>query len=325
MPKKKLLLMYWPTMTMFVDDNWNFVSNCTLCLEEKIAFKISSVPTEALKILTQDSQKNLQLLENINANCYEQLKDPARFNHTTVLCIGQVMSGLSGEELLSKLGRGPIKRILLTGVADEKKGIDLFNKRLIDKYLKKQSMNLIELVNAYINDAQYDFFENLTNHYLLKKKNALYLSQLQSASNFYTYFHGLLEQHNVVEYYLYDEWGSYVMVSFDGDINLLLVRTKKQLAHYAKLATQANVPPEICEAIRLGGRIPFIRAESSMKEVSWCDIADNLYDAKVIKDSNTYSCAYISNIQLSNISNTVKSYKKYLEEYESNESFLTTL
>lgn len=132
--------------------------------------------------------------------------------------------GASGLELLKKVKDKNIFRVLYTGVADEKIAIKAFNNGEIDAYFKKSEkadylVTIVEQgITRYFKNISYNLM-NMLNQRVLNESALLDVE-------FCSYFQNILYAKKIIEFYLIDDSGSYILISSNKKQYTLLVMHK---------------------------------------------------------------------------------------------------
>jgi CheY-like chemotaxis protein len=174
---QKIPVYYFPTVLVAVDDSQRFLKYLSFYLPEDLKVDIFHDPLAALQQLTTHYSKvNLPAVLQIDpesnhainidlTQILELLYDSDRFNVVSTLLIDYAMPGMNGIEFCEKLHQHPmakLKKIMLTGEADQNAAIRAFNKGILDKFLLKNEENLNTLIQSTVKEMQVEFFETLT-------------------------------------------------------------------------------------------------------------------------------------------------------------------
>jgi len=89
--------------------------------------------------------------------------EPRRIREVSCVVVDFDMPGLDGVEFCRRLRGQPLRRILLTGKADERVAIRAFNEGLIDCYIFKAGENAAQEIRHRIAEAQEAYFLRATN------------------------------------------------------------------------------------------------------------------------------------------------------------------
>ena len=260
---------YFPNTVMFVDDSKDFLLNFTLQLDEHIAFAMHSSPFDALEAVHkghQSGQINQRVLtEYLDASgcpmtnytvnldlaaIHFEVYNPQRFSEVSVVVVDYAMPGMNGLEFCHKMENSPVKRILLTGRADEKVAVQAFNDGIIDMYIEKQNPNITQLINESIAKLQMRYFQHMsdivTKMLTVKSPNCLH------DPAFIEVFNNIVKENNIFEYYLTENSGSFLMLDVDANLNYLIVKNEQDLKLHYEMALDNNVPQEMLDQLRRG-------------------------------------------------------------------------
>lgn len=233
------LSYFFPTTVVFVDDNQTALNALKGVVDKtKSIYKFYTNPKAALEDLNGRPSKS-QLFDDIADmpldytgvyNLYKESYNPDRFNEVSCLVVDFDMPGMNGLELCEKITNPRIKKILLTGAADDQVAIAAFNKKQINFFIRKQDPNVHDLLNQYIDQCQTDFFSDLTASSLeVIQQESKNLDSALKEKEFQDYFTNLLTQHNIIEYYLTDIIGSFLLISNQDDLHTLSVFSEDTL------------------------------------------------------------------------------------------------
>ena len=260
-----VLSCFFPTTVVLVDDNENFLDSVKdiLC-HQNISLKSFSNAVEALNFINESSENNSltfsdltitgeeivsdwkSVLININ-KLHNEIYSEDRFSKISTIIVDYSMPGLDGIELCSKIKNPNIQKVLLTGVADEKIAIDSFNNGYINRFIKKSSHILTEELKSSLEKSIYQYFSiytaDLTKYIPSQEKNHL---RDPIFSNFF--FNTCLSK-DYVEYYMLDNFGSYLFLTETGDPNLLSVLTESEMARLLEIGIDSG---EISQSVLSG-------------------------------------------------------------------------
>ncbi len=328
---------FFPSTTLLIDDSRDFLLNFVLQLDEGLACKIYDSPFDALEYLNQErceldllnkrclteytEAKNCPLTNHtINldlAAVHAEIYNPLRFSEISVVVVDYMMPGMDGLELCRQISNPNIKKILLTGQADEKLVIDAFNEGVIHRYVKKSDANAAELITKNIYELQYQYFQSMSNM-IVRMLSVSSPSCLQD-KNYQAFFKDLLKEKNIVEYYMADNSGSFLMLDEDAGISFLIVRTQDDLRLYYDFALDNGAPEDVLEQIVSGGKIPCFWTSNSLAP-QWSEWAACMVPAKVFTSDEKYYYAYIQGSALFDVrQEKILSYHRYLEDLDAEE------
>ncbi|WP_051908729.1 response regulator [Candidatus Odyssella acanthamoebae] len=165
-----LLCCYFPTKVIFVDDSSSILRSLAPILDHNIAtYGFFDNPYKALEFV--NSFQGIDFLpsafpsrEQKSDEIYKAIFSPQRYEEVSSVIVDYEMPSMKGLEFCEKLQNPYIRKILYTGVADEKVAIEAFNKGLIDGYIRKQdeSDDPSLILNNFIRQSQLKYFKTLT-------------------------------------------------------------------------------------------------------------------------------------------------------------------
>ena len=140
--------------------------------------------------------------------------------------------------------------------------------------------------------------------------------------NFANFFHDFCQTNRIVEYYLMDNSGSYLLLNEDADVSFFLLRNKEDLIEFSKLSETNGMPQDLVQAVQSGKKIPFIYYKDKKEVNTW---KKNLTDATEFNTPNqAYYYAHLaSGLPFSVREDKILSYYRYLEELDA-EALLTS-
>ncbi len=322
--------VYYPTTTVFVDDNNNFLNVLRQRFSSDFPAIFSNDPIASLNKILQDaagiwSLENIKNRSQIIYESYEEhenhdglehqsrwdifkgaIYDSRRFSKGTVLVVDQMMPGMDGITLCRKLKTHPIKKIMLTANADLEIAVDAFNEKLIDHFILKDSPSLVrdlaekisQLQAAYFN-AQIERLSGFVNNSMI---------QFQPDSPFYT---KIINQVGATERYLLDEWGSTLFLTPDGTPVTLVVRPASVQEFFAKIADDHD-EHAIATDLRSGTKILYFQdVKDTLRSPS--DWGLYLVPATSITEKNDLFYSVLNGVCHQSISTSqLKSYTSYL-------------
>ncbi|MFQ3307770.1 MAG: FixJ family two-component response regulator [Candidatus Midichloriaceae bacterium] len=239
-----LPLFKFPTSIALIDDDALFVKSSAeylLTLSDK--FKIN-IYTSAEPVLSK--LKNYDnLVDYIKPIMPNYRENDAKFtlefdlkqifnnidysDIITVIVVDYDMPSMDGITFLEKIKDLKIYKILLTGVADESKAIEAFNRGIINCYLKKDEKKLFSNLYNKIIEGQDAVFSDATNAlaYTICQTE---LNTLLENEGYKEIVNHYIEKHNIIYYKVLDETGSYYMRSRKKEYILYIIPEKKNNA-----------------------------------------------------------------------------------------------
>ncbi len=226
MHRPEINLFQHPTTTVYIDDSTAFLYSITLGVDHQ-PFRSFSEPFAGLDYVERfarnyefDSSKlNIQeaykkIGQNFGYLTQQKLENSARFAEPSVVVVDYSMPQLNGLDLCSRIQNPYIKKVLLTGVADEKIAIKALNSQLIDFYISKSEASLSQELHRIISHLRDRYFQDIygwTKDVRLRD-HVPYLYN----SDFADFFEDISEQLNIVEHYPLEEPWGFLLVSDEG-------------------------------------------------------------------------------------------------------------
>lgn len=329
---------YFPSTTIFVDDNRDFLLNFVLQLDEWLAYRIYDSPFDALECI-QKKYRDLNLLVE---RCYSSHKEiiksavtdknaslPAilselhnarRFADISVVVVDYAMPGMNGLDFCRQISNTNIKKILLTGKADEGLAMNALNEGLIHRYIQKSDPDVAELITRSISELQLQYFQDIS-------ADLVRLLSLQSPAclndkTFVDFFREFCHDEGVVEFYLVDNSGSFLLLDVDANVSFLIVKNEAQVRSFYELASEHGVNEPVLEKLMRGEKIPAIDC-SENSSIQWRDISASLVTANPLIADEKYFYSHVQGLNLFNVCHEgLFSYHSYLQEIDAEELLL---
>ena len=286
--KTHLPLFYHPSSVLFLDDSQNMLTSLSMKVDKDFSPVLQQNPQEALKYLKshhldptnqsafviKENEEVCPDAENSHVETYDidfsslhdDLISPQRFQKVQVAVIDRhipAMDGLEFCRLIKKEFKFSIKIILLTGATTIDQAVEAFNCGLIDAFIQKSSSSdkmMIE-INKKINELAWQQFQEnsqqltgLFNHKLSHNANP----------NFCELFKKIREENGIVEFYLYDSSGSFLMLNKQGESTLLLLRSKADFEMMDELADDSGASNKVLAGLRNQSLFPFSSANNPL-------------------------------------------------------------
>ena len=256
---------YFPTTVLFIDDDSLFLENISASMADDLALRTYQRPREALAHIADITQDAL-----VSERCFvlpeaddgdvpvtldltpitEILYSEQRFVEVAVVVVDYDMPSMNGLEFCRKLAGRPIKKVLLTGKADESTAIGAFNAGLIDHFVSKSEPNLQQVLDATIRRLQSVYFRQVAA--AVMPALGRFVNSFLSDAQFVTYFRSQVAEHAWVEFYLDPVARGLLCIDAAGRVTLLLIGHRRQLPKTAERAAGAGAPRELVELLRRG-------------------------------------------------------------------------
>lgn len=294
MINKNISTCCYPTRVLLIDDDPSYLVNLRSALNHDSAFYVLyDNPQEALKFLTQsyqldsftkdvisrpeEDQLNHRNLDINIPNLPYFINKVNRFDEISVIVIDQEMPGLKGLELCEQIGHLPIKKLMLTGEVDNEKAVKAFNEGIIDKFINKQSDNFNQTLNDTIHELQQAYFREQSHIIIdaLTQHSEHHSDSCLADPGFCDFFHNLIKQHQINEYYLTNADGCFLCVDVEGTISYLTIKDKEEMHAMVFNAQVADEPLEadVMKKLQAFELIvcPYQKSNYQLKPHEWAD------------------------------------------------------
>ena len=325
---------YFPSTALFLDDSHDFLLNFVLQLDEGVAYRIFDAPRNALdyihnkrceldlvsqRCLSEYTEAKNSPLTNHTINfelaaIHAEVYNPHRFSEISVVVVDYAMPGMNGLEFCRRIENSNIKKILLTGQADEKLAIAAFNEGLIHRYIKKSDLNATAQITSSISELQHHYFQMMSD--MVVRMLSVTSPGCLLDKNFACFFRKFREDKGIIEYYLIDNSGSFLMLDDDANVSFLIVKREEDIRLHYEFARDNGAAENVLEQLARGEKIPgFWQANTSVHPTKdWCDC---LVDAHKFMSDETYYYAHIPGDLLFDVrQQKILSYHRYLEELD---------
>jgi len=300
-----LPLFSYPSTIVCVDDNELFLNVLSRLLSINNSVMSFGLPQESIDFL----EKYTPLLQktNFTRGCMETDKydmlnhmpvdlsagellslrgNPDRNLEITVLVADYNMPDINGIELCRKLSHLPMKKILLTGEADNELAVTAFNEGIIDAFIRKESQSLVKDIEFHTQRLiQQYFFENtkrLRNH--LETDFFLPLSD----PCFSAFFTEWCSQNNIQEYYLIDKQGNILLINEDGEKIYFIVHTDRTLNNFIELHDEDIEARCFLDSVKSRKKIPFFGEGVEGWELCFDQWPACFYSTNILTGKNKY-------------------------------------
>lgn len=275
MSNRPLLPFYHPSTVLLVDDNQRFLENFSMQLDQNLAVIHDHSARRALQMLEQSNRgqpleercfswqrareiNNDYLLRLDIALIEKEISNPDRFSEVSVVVVDYDMPEMNGLDFCKQLSGQRIKKILLTGVGDEKIAVKAFNEGIIDRFLMKSDPDIENRINHTIFELQQQYFNEVSR--LIQGGLALKSPEFLVDPKFSDFLFMLMAEHRIVEYYYVEDPEGFLLVSDEGELTRLLVYSDESLQRALFRIRQFNPPADIIKAMSSGQKLPWLWA-----------------------------------------------------------------
>lgn len=328
-------ICYFPSMVLFLDNGHDFLLNVMLQLNEHVAYRLFDSPMEAIDFI-QNYKCELEAMsrhcksEHIEAKrlsnqctdielaaLYAEIYNPYRFSELSVLVVDYKARGMDGLEFCRRVESSSIKKLLLISHEDEAQAVRALNEGLIDAYIYKQDKNIVELINKKIARLQLAYFLNMSNR--VARILDVHFSNCLYNPKFAELFNYIREKNRIIEYYLIEHSGSFLMLDEDANLSMFIVKHESDIQTYYEYARANGASEILLECLARGEKIPRILSVAA-DEYSWSDWLEALVPAERLIAHDVYVYAYIPyDLKFTLHHKKILSYHRYLDELDAEE------
>lgn len=325
----KMACCNFPTKLLVLDDDIDFLESLQIVLSKNYKSICTVDAAEARSILLQNKGWSKNLLKEGISRAYfqeepslyafsmnvsllkEQVYNPQRFDNIAVVIIDFDMPKENGLEFIRKVDDKQIKIIMLTGKAQQDTVIHAFNEREIHRYISKGDPDYLKNLFQYIQELHEEFFSDFSKFILdsFMESEAKIFEKL----SFISLFQQIVKDNKIVEYYLLDESGSFLLLDEKAKQTFLIIKSEEDLENFYELAKDdRNTPTEILDNLKKRRVMTHFKTS---KEVNNPAKNWHFIDAEPLDESNEYYYAIIKNDPYFEMTATdIRSYQSYLNE-----------
>lgn len=326
---------YYPTTVGFVDDNAGFLANLSLQLDTQLAFRFFGSAEQALAAIERpsanpaatnhflrryndrpDAGDAQELIAMRIDTIAQQVLDRKRFECVSVMVVDYDMPGMDGLEFCRRVKDPAIRKIMLTGKADEHLAVAGFNEGVIDRFIRKQDPQAISALNQAIAELQ-DAYLRHTQRTVI---DTLALSEYRFLGDpaFAMKASEIFGQLGIVEHYLSAQPSGLLMLDCAAKPYLLAVYTEDALRGTREIAAELHAPPAFFAELDARRSVPYFWQSGGLFPAGCESWRDHMYPSFVVGDQETYTCALIERPAGLDLG-TIVAYSEYLDELDREE------
>lgn len=324
-------LVYWPTKVVVVDDDVNILEMLKLYLPSKnFTYHFFNNPFDALEFIKtapkHDMDQFISFVDEITeyehklidvniCDLHKLAYDHTRFDKVCTLLVDYDMGGMNGIELCQEVDKyGKFNKIMLTSHMGHHQAIQAFNSNIIDQFIEKiPSAQLFKTIDLIIGQLQRKRFDHSTNAIATALTKNVEPSVIKE-QGFREYFLYLIKLYNISEYYLLNSAGSYLMVSFNGDIYYLIVCAEEYINSLIELSDN-NLPDSVRNQLINKTHIPYFHDHLLHNWPNFQDWESYMYPIEKIIESNQRF--YLASVKTKKMTNNIIPFSDYLKSHNS--------
>lgn len=327
---------YFPSTVILLDEESDFLRNFATQLPQPFLYHFFADRNDALQALQLNKEsENLsqwclgepqqtgQQTEHFNgqtmcldlAAIHWEAYNPQRFSECTVIVINTLSSDLDKLTLCRDIHNHAIKKILLIDQAEQALLKETIKENLIDLCLDKSDPN----INALILDG----IKHLQLRYFLEMSTKISKMLMNKLSNclydpvFVDLFYQLQQRENIIEYYLLEDSGSFLMLDKNGKPSCLIIKRQEDLLQHYNMGKNYNIPTQLLEDIKTGKQIPSFLYSHNYYQSEWTDWANYLHAAQTLQGNEVYYYAYVKELWAIDVyADRILSYEDYVQQFQ---------
>lgn len=323
---------HFPTTVAFIDDSPQFLSNLSLQLDFRLAFRLFHSPFAALIALNGasavpplverffslyrhrgDASYTHHVIDVSLDMIHREVHNERRFEQVSVVVVDYDMPEIDGLEFCRSLKNPAIKKILLTGKADEQLAVRAFNERTIDRFIRKQDPDVISVLNRTIAELQQEHFHHI--EHMLSDALAVGSHLFLRDPDFAQRFDEIRKNLGIVEHYLSCTPDGILMLDMSGAAHLLIVQTEQMMQGHYEIAHDQEAPEELLDQLRSGRSLPYFWKTAGNYSPIYEDWQACLHPATEFKGRDWYLYSLVKNPGAFNLK-YVYPYGDYLERLD---------
>lgn len=316
MLKNQIACCYFPTNAVFVDDRQDYLTSLKMMLDKNLACQFYTDPNKAINFLKQEYKPNpfikkwlfnlkenkVELNEELDkldlthtffdidiASIHKEIYSPDRFNEISVIVVDYAMPKMSGIEfstqLRTELANTPIKILMLTGQASHELGVEALNDGIIDRFIiKSTNENFQNKLNHAIADLQLRYFIEISKP--IMQNIASNKHSCLNDPDFINFFHELLQQNKITEYYLVNDSGCFLLLDISGNISWLAVKSEEDMENFYDCVIANEGPKNIAKSLKNREKLLFLLNAQSQNFDSFEEWQEYLHPATKFQGKN---------------------------------------
>lgn len=312
---------YYPTEVVFIDDNdvylkaiYTMVRDSGLPIRVRLFDSVNLAMsyvngsvydynefTFQSKVLRKvDTFSSTKLAVEVDvAAIHKEVYNENRFFTTSTLVVDYDLgrNKKNGVDLCKNVADSNIRKILLTSNDDLDMVINAFNNNYIHYYIGKRELYEVDTIFKMVLQAQEHYFQLLSEAVYEAIDSTINFPVATNCDAFKLFFAQIIEANKIVEYYLLDQVGSYLLIDADGNVKTLytqnLDQQKANLLEIEGEFCSESCEPDTMKDVR-SGKLIFCNKNFFEKLPDVCEWPSHFLNAKKIFDdetNNVFFCA----------------------------------
>lgn len=261
-----LLPYYHPSTVVFLDDNHEFLRDLEVRLPERMAYILHHDPAEALvdvnryaasatlatrcfSLTEYDPRSRTPSVIEFDVGLIEEeVTSIERFDRTSVVVVDYAMPAMNGLEFCERIDDPYVKKMLLTGAADEKLAVTAFNDGLIDRFVLKNQPDSLEQMLRFTGELQIAHF---------RRQQTVLAAALSLNPPPFLEDHALIDhitrlaaRRGYVEHYLVGDPPGFMLLTAAGRVERLVVLSDEDFDRQTRQVEDHGAPQRWVEAMQ---------------------------------------------------------------------------
>jgi len=324
---------FFPTTVAFVDDSASFLDSLALRLDSRLAFRLFNSPFSALVALNGTNSmppmvEDFFSLYRHRGECsyahhvvdvnidkiHREVHNDQRFEQISVIVVDYDMPEMNGLEFCRNIKNPAVKKILLTGKADEQIAVRAFNEKIIDRFIRKQNADVMTILNSAIADLQTEYLRQIENALLKVLAVGSHMFLFDPA--FAHRFNEIRKKLGIVEHYLSCMPDGILMLDMSGVSHLLIIQTEELIRGQCEIADDQAAPDGLLKQLRSGRHVPYFWKTAGNYSPVYEDWQSYLHPSTEFKGNDWYLYTIVKNPPAFDLKYVV-SYADYLDRLDS--------
>ena len=226
-------MCYFPSTVLWLSDHndhldyilhkrrlfpYKFIANSQqmMMITKNTSFKTLQTNCQTNNKIASDFWLKQFLTEDALFPIHSELYNHNRFAELSVLLLTNNFLTL---ELLNHLSQSPFKKIALITIEQESLANNLCDQGLLDLIIVKQNDNWLHDVINSVAQLQMQYFQEMTQR-MVKILNVSLPAYLQTSA-FIAFFRAFCQDKHIVEYYILDQSGHFILLDASGCVYIL--------------------------------------------------------------------------------------------------------
>ena len=267
-PHDQLLMYYHPCTWMFVDDQEGFLNAIELVLPDDRPYVMSAGTSLGRKLVDQlidgrllqepdvtwKSVSGESVIRSVERGISLPSTFEKRFGSVSVVVCDYAMPGVNGLQFLDSIRDPNVRKILLTGVADESTAIEAFNNGLIDRFVVKNDPDAVGRTFTHATELEVKRFLAIQESVWGRAHEGL--TYLRRSDIALEHMMSVCRKMGTVEYYYSDFPPGFALIDASGRASFLLLFDRAYLGRMVADLRSRSVSKQALDSVASGLAYP---------------------------------------------------------------------